>query len=62
MSKCLLGVSEISIDLDSVITVPKNCSYISNALSINIGDSDAAITKEICILSIDKIEIDKVQN
>jgi hypothetical protein len=61
-SKCPLGVSEISISLDSVITVPNNCSYISNALSIDIRDSDTAITKEIGIFSVDKIEIDKVQN
>ncbi len=60
MSKCTLGVSEISINLDSVITVPNNCSYISNALSIDIRDSDTAITKEIGIISVDKIEIDKV--
>jgi len=62
MSKCTLGVSEISINLDSVITGPNNCSNISNALSIDIRDPDTAITKEIGIISVDKIEIDKVQN
>ena len=60
--KCPNLVREVTLDLDSVILTPVNCSYSANTFTIDTREADVEITKEIGIVSIDKLEINKIEN
>ena len=62
MSICPNGITEHSISTDTVWLVPNNCSYSSSYLSIDVRESDVAITKEIGIIHFDKFEVSQVQS
>jgi len=62
MAKCPEGISEHSVVTDSVLTIPNNCSYVSNAFSIDTRESDVEVTNELNILQFDKMEIVPVHN
>jgi hypothetical protein len=61
-SKCISGIEEYLIRLDSVIVIPDNCSYTSNRVTIDTRESDTSIIREIGIVTIDKLEISPVVN
>ena len=60
--KCPNVVREIIVALDTVILAPVNCSYLSNSFSIDVRENNVEITKEVGIISIDKLEINKIEN
>ena len=60
--RCPNGVMEVLLKLDSVIMIPVNCSYSYNSFSIDTQEADVEITREISLVSIDKIEITKIEN
>jgi hypothetical protein len=60
--KCPNLIREIIVHLDSVLLVPDNCSYIASGFGIDIRESDIEITKEIGLASVDKLEIEKIEN
>ncbi len=62
MSKCPNGITEHVIDVDSVWTIPNNCSYSSNLLSIETRESDVEVTEEIGIIHVEKFEFGPVHN
>ena len=62
MAICPEGISEHPIATDSVLTAPNNCSYVTNAFSIDTRESDVEVTKELNILQIDRMEIIPVHN
>ena len=62
MSKCPSGISELTIDVDSVWRVPNNCSYTSSFLSIEARESDVEVTSEIGIIHVDRFEFKPVHN
>jgi hypothetical protein len=62
MAKCPEGISEHTITTDAVLTVPNNCSYTSSSFSIDSGEADVEITKELGIIQIDHLEISAVSN
>jgi hypothetical protein len=60
--KCPGMVREVLLHLDSVINAPVNCSYLANGFSIDTREADVEITKEVGIISIDRLEISKIEN
>ena len=62
MGRCPNGIIEHTLVTDAVLLVPVNCSYIGKTISINIRESDTAITREVGIVHFDKLEINPVHN
>ena len=62
MEKCPNGIREYSIDTDTVLLVPNNCSYVSNSIAVDVRESDMSITKEIGMIHFENIEFVKVDN
>ena len=60
MSKCPSGVEEFKLKLDAVIQIPDNCSYVNRKFTIDSRESNINITREIGIVSFNKLEIDTV--
>ena len=62
MGRCPNGIIEHTLVTDAVLLVPVNCSYIGKTISIDIRESDTAITREVGIVHFDKLEISSVHN
>ncbi len=62
MSKCPNGITEHSIEVDSVWTIPNNCSYSSSYLAIEAREADVEVTSEVGIIHVDKFEFTPVSN
>jgi len=60
--KCANTVRDLALELDTVMLTPVNCSYTANSFSIETRESDVEITNEVGIVSIDKLEISKIEN
>ena len=62
MEKCPSGIREYTMDTDTVILVPNNCSYVSSSIAVDVREADLSITKEIGMIHFEKIGIVKVDN
>ncbi len=60
--KCNNAVREFELELDSVMLTPTNCSYSASSFNIDIREADLEVTKEVGLVSIDKLEISKIEN
>jgi hypothetical protein len=59
---CPEGIKEISIVSDFVLTAPKNCSYKTADILIDIKETNSAISSLLGISNIDMFEIRKIDN
>lgn len=62
LAKCPEGITEHLIIPDVVLSVPDNCSYISNAFSLDAREADIDITKQLGIMQVERFEMISVHD
>jgi hypothetical protein len=60
MERCADQVVERTIEYNSVIAVPDNCSYVSSTINIGLREFDISTMKEVGLVSIEKFEMRKI--
>ena len=62
MERCMDNVVERTIEYNSVIAVPDNCSYVSSTINIGLREFDVSTMKVVGLVSIDKFEVRKIES
>ena len=62
MERCSDRVVERSIEYNSVIAVPDNCSYMSSTINIGLREFDISIMKVVGLVTIEKFEMRKIDS
>ena len=62
MERCSDRVVERSIEFNSVIAVPDNCSYVSSTINIGLREFDISTMKVVGLVTIEKFEMRKIDS